>query len=772
MLAAQKGGPSAPVSTTDPMDAAMLAAHNPQPPADTSETPEQNAQPHTPTRYQRSVAAPSQGGPPQNLTWGQAGQQAVQNLVPSAAGAVGSMWNAVTHPIQTLGAVGQLGTGLISQGEDIAGIPQDPNTRARSQAVVRAVEHHYATTYGSEQGFKSAVATDPASILLDASTFLDGAGAVADAANMTHLAGALRMINPVNAAAKAVTLPVKAAITNPVTRTAQGLWSGVDPGMLRIATTAGAETNPALRDVFRTYAGGQGDPTLYLQRVQGAIGQVRNDFSQNYMAQRAGLAQTPVDLTNTYNALDTADQFLAKGGPEGFDRAKEAAGQARQIVDGLANSNDPAMRNIDNVDVLKRKIWDLNQSVGGNAEAQNALGGIYNGVKADLVAADPEYANMMEQYQLGLKEVDNVTKTFGVGGRNPAATAAMTKGLRAIRTPGGSDLLDQIAAKDPTIPYMLAGNAVAPWTAKGAQGWLEAALTLGATGIHSPWLLPALAAQSPRLAGAMNYAAGSLGRIGDAAGPMAAAKLPYYAGRVQQEQANPMQPSNTASAPANSNLASTPYAQKVMQAEGVTNAGVRGGFMPSTWLPLVRKYRPDLAGVPDSQVLAMRDDPGMVGQMIDRLGDEHAASLQQAGVPVNDATKWGAHWLGPRGFPVFFHALQADPNTPMSAIAGQLGLNVASMHANTFDGALNTVGKVADRIQRRMGVPINSATGGRITAATGGKIEEGKSVEELLAKLMARSEQVKRIQKKATAPLLKVPDNAIAAALKTVRQSI
>jgi hypothetical protein len=123
-------------------------------------------------------------------------------------------------------------------------------------------------------------------------------------------------------------------------------------------------------------------------------------------------------------------------------------------------------------------------------------------------------------------------------------------------------------------------------------------------------------------------------------------------------------------------LSSLPYVDKVARAEsgGDPNAKAPGSsatglgqFINSTWVPLVRKHRPDLAGQTDQQLLAMRNDPDLNRQMISAYAQDNQAKLKNAGIPVNDASTYGAHWFGPDTFQKIYNA---SPDTPIENIVG------------------------------------------------------------------------------------------------------
>jgi hypothetical protein len=153
------------------------------------------------------------------------------------------------------------------------------------------------------------------------------------------------------------------------------------------------------------------------------------------------------------------------------------------------------------------------------------------------------------------------------------------------------------------------------------------------------------------------------------------------------------------------NLGNMPFANKVMYYESGgdpnahasgTSASGSGQFINGTWIPLVRKNRPDLANKSNAEILEMRSDPELSRQMIDAYGKENASKLQQNGIPVSDATKYGSHWFGPDAYMKMHNA---DPAAPIESIIGD-----AAAANNGLKG--KTVGDVKTLTQARMGPDV------------------------------------------------------------------
>lgn len=748
------------------------------------------------------------------MTIGQTAQQAAQNFLPSLGQAAGSIWGAVTHPVQTLANVGQLGTGVLSQTGALGalGVHLDPAAKAKAEALANALENHYATAYGSAKGFKQAIATDPAGVLMDASMVADPVagvlGKVADAGKLGVLADAagvaskvLPYVNPIKSALAVARAP--GAIASKVMRGVGSVTSGVPTSALKLATEIGSDADPVAQAAFTKFATGQGDATSVYQNAQQRLAQTRQAASDKYLADKAGLADVQPSFAPIDQSIADARSKIQMGGPQfqqaagQFPEANAAVDQAESTINAYRNSPDPLHQSLNGVDNLKQALYDQASNYSSGSAANSALMNIYHGTKQALVDADPSYAKLMDQYQTAKIGINDLTKTLGLG-TNAAATGSVTKMLRQMKTGTGQNLLAQLMDGNPELRGALAGSAVNPW-ARGSMSIWEAALGAGLPGalIHPlaaagviPGAIAGLAAASPRVIGSAANLAGKVGGKLDTLGSLpaqAVAKVgAYYPGRVNEEIANPTDPNQTPqapntpgspTAPAGSSLANMTYAQKVAKVEGMNNPAQKnlaggsalglGQFVPGTWLHMIKTYRPDLAaGKSDADILAMRTDGDLSSQMIEQYGDENGRKLAASGIPVNDATKYGAAWFGPAGMKAVYNA---DNATPMTALASSLGLSPADMARNGFQR--KTVGDVKNIIQRHMGVGLDApfqAASVRPGRASGGAVSD----EALIDALMKRAEKAKKAEDASTKPLLHVPDNTVAKALEIAGAAI
>ncbi|SET74986.1 hypothetical protein [Paracoccus homiensis] len=81
-----------------------------------------------------------------------------------------------------------------------------------------------------------------------------------------------------------------------------------------------------------------------------------------------------------------------------------------------------------------------------------------------------------------------------------------------------------------------------------------------------------------------------------------------------------------------------------------SSASGLGQFIDSTWLNVVKKYRPDVAaGRSDADLIALKGDRALGREMTLRYTQENASALQAAGHVATPGNVYLAHFLGPAG---------------------------------------------------------------------------------------------------------------------------
>lgn len=138
-----------------------------------------------------------------------------------------------------------------------------------------------------------------------------------------------------------------------------------------------------------------------------------------------------------------------------------------------------------------------------------------------------------------------------------------------------------------------------------------------------------------------------------------------------------------------------------------------GQFIDSTWLTMVKRYRPDIAaGKSNAQIIALKTNAPLAREMTTRYVEENARALRSAGMPVTDGNLYLAHFLGAGGAVKLLSA--QDKSQPVVNLVGQKVVD-----ANRFIQG-KSVQWVIDWTARKMG-------GGqqRVAAQRHGRLQKG-----------------------------------------------
>lgn len=116
-------------------------------------------------------------------SWSDVPMEALSNVIPSGAKFLGGMYEAVTNPVQTVQGVLDIGAGALQNitpkavRDFVNRFETNPDAAQRAVATANAVGGMYAQRYGTQEGFKEALATDPVGVLADFSTLMSGGAA-------------------------------------------------------------------------------------------------------------------------------------------------------------------------------------------------------------------------------------------------------------------------------------------------------------------------------------------------------------------------------------------------------------------------------------------------------------------------------------------------------------------------------------------------------------------------------------------------------------------
>lgn len=410
----------------------------------------------TPEQAQSMIEQSMASATPQepSRSWSDVPGEALSNVLPSAANFAKGVYQSVRHPIDTGEALLKAGAGAVRNMIPEGYQSQRPEAVQASQAA-DAIGQFYKDRYGSVEGLKKTLATDPVGAASDLSAVLTGVAALAPKAS--KLASVLRkgadVTNPIKlattAAKKTLNPTARALMQSSIKPTIAQLKKGdakvaVDT-LLKYGLSPNEKGVEQLRDVIddinqkisgrvsasnatvdrgtvlnalddvRQKFGTQVNPSSDL----GAIQQVGDEFKANWPAQLpVKLAQnlkqgTYKTLSGKYGEVGSASTEAQKALARGL---KE---NIAQVVPGIGALNAEESRLLKTLGVTERRaLMDLNKNpLGLAALAGNPTG--FAAFMADRSAAFKALVARMANRTAG---------AAGFAGQN-LATPALVSGV-------------------------------------------------------------------------------------------------------------------------------------------------------------------------------------------------------------------------------------------------------------------------------------------------------------------------------------------------------
>jgi hypothetical protein len=451
------------------------------------------------------------------LTAGEVATGALVNLPSSAFNVVKGLYEAVTSPIKTVKGILDIGAGGLQNllpesfvqflGEDKA-----------SREVANQVGQFYSDRYGSIEGAKRALATDPAGVMADLSTFLTGGATLAPkgGALATKLSQAAAMVDPIQLTAKGVAAAGR----------------GVAPV---VGMTTGVGTEAARQAVRAGYQGGD-IGNLFIENLRGNVPTeaVLESAKQNLAAMNATKqaeyrtnmkaikADTSVlDFAGIDSAVNTAENIATFKGQVRNQKAADAVSEIKSEISNWKSLDPAQFHTPEGLDALKQKIGGILETIPYEQKtARTVAGGVYESIKKEITKQAPEYAKTMKAYSDASDLIKEIERSLSLG-QKASADTAMRKLQSLMRnnvqTNYGQRInlaQELVAAGGREMMPALAGQAMSEIVPRGLQ---RATAVPSVIGAFSTGGLPAAAGMaavsSPRLMGEMLYGAGRVGQV-------------------------------------------------------------------------------------------------------------------------------------------------------------------------------------------------------------------------------------------------------------------
>lgn len=430
-------------------------------------------------------------------------------------------------------------------------------SRAEAEKKWGAVADFFVHRYGTEEGFKEAVATDPVGVMADFATVLTGGGgALARAPGMVGRAGQIAStfgsaIDPVMATARTVGAGARLGaqyVAEPLAAHGLGFTTGAGAESVRMAGRAGREGGE-LAEVFAENM--RGAPVRdVVDRAQEALQEIRRERSRAYLAGMADLSEDSSIMN-----FDRIDRAVDRAAEVGTFRGRSGAGhpvttepmavdvvnRMREEIGGYRVLDPADYHTPVGIDALKRALGNIRDATQPHTPERVAADRIYNAVRNEIIEQAPIYGRTMEEYARASDDINEVTRTFSLREQATGDTAArklLSATRNNVQTNYGERqrLLDLLAERDPTLPAAIAGQALNALPPRG----LVARAGGGMTAATNPWFTPAF---SPRIVGETVFLGGrAIGRIDDVAEAFgitadhvrAATQGAFQAGRAKQ----------------------------------------------------------------------------------------------------------------------------------------------------------------------------------------------------------------------------------------------
>lgn len=496
--------------------------------------------------------------------WSDVPLEAISNIPKSAGEFASGIYQAVRHPIDT-------GKNLLSAGQGAAVNiapdayigwlnkvqPRLANKRAEVSQVGDAVGKFYKDRYGSVEGLKKTLATDPVGALSDLSTVFGGGAMLAPKASKAAsvLRNASTVTNPVSIASKTVSKTVP-YVGGKVADVIGGLGTHTGGESLRQAARSGMQGGKSAK-TFTQNMRGQVPMTEVLETAKSNLDDMGRAKSAEY---RAGMAQVSGDKTILdFNGIDKSIQEAAQN-VKFLDQVKnqKAADVLQKIADDVSQwkNLDPSKYHTpEGLDALKQRVGAMVESIPFEEKTARMVGNkIYHSIKGEITKQAPVYADVMKGYSEATDQIKEIERALSLGGKASVDTAmrklqSLTRnnvntnygnraGLaRKLEVQGGREIMPA-----------LAGQALNTWTPRGLGGAVAGGLGLGGYAVGgAPLAIPMLAAQSPRLMGEAALKTGQAARLakqganmpakltGGMLDPATLANILYQAGRIPNQ---------------------------------------------------------------------------------------------------------------------------------------------------------------------------------------------------------------------------------------------
>jgi|TARA_Y100000310_G_C20653664_1_gene800833 hypothetical protein len=430
--------------------------------------------------------------------------QSIKNIPSSGKQLFNDIITPFMHPIQTAKDLKSLGSSVVNLIR-----PGDQG----NEELAKAVGQFFKDRYGGLDNIKKTFATDPVGMLADLSIILTGGGALAAkapgvAGQTAKIVGSVgKTIDPISQAVKIAAVPTK--IIPPVLSKV----TGVSSDALKGAYAAGKSSPPipfvksAKDTAFTKALRQQDDYSKIVEDANKAFEKMKKKKKEDYITQteKLKLSTKKIDFSKVQSQID---EFVEGTKYEGFT---ELSKNSERLLNAALKeievfSKNKALHNAKGLDMLKKRINDMFPLNPKSRGEQAVITSIKNIVRDEIIKQVPDYAKVMEAYELASKLEKQLMQELSLGKANASTTLKKLQSVMRnnANTNYGSRLqflnkLDDI--DNINLMERLAGSELSTWKGRGIQGGTVPAITAYGLGSGNLATLGVLPFMSPRLTG-------------------------------------------------------------------------------------------------------------------------------------------------------------------------------------------------------------------------------------------------------------------------------
>ena len=442
---------------------------------------------------------------------------AVTNFPSSVGSMLGDIYQAVTSPVQTTKAVLDLGAGILQNALPERLVKAVGEDKA-SRDLASKVGQHYVERYGSVEGAKRALATDPAGVMADLSTVLTG-GAMLPTRATPALATAARAVDPLMLSARAV--GKTADVTGKALKPLLGMQTGAGSDAIGQAYQAG-RTGGETADVFKANLRGEVPQTEVLDAAKQNLAEMAIQRQNAYRTEMASISKdkTVLSFDGIDKSIDNAMNKTTYKGKIVNEKAFDRLASAKAEIDAWKQLDPVEFHTPEGLDKLKQKVGAILEDIPFEQKtALTAVNEVYNGIKNEIKKQAPTYAKTMQAYSEATDLIREIEKTLSQG-KNASVDTQMRKLQSVMRNNVNTNygqrmsLVKQLEeAGGREMMPALAGQALSNYAPRGLQGASSVPTALLAGSLFgTPLAAASLATSSPRLMGEAAYGAGRVAK--------------------------------------------------------------------------------------------------------------------------------------------------------------------------------------------------------------------------------------------------------------------